>query len=186
MDAGLAKTLNSSVGTSTLKSLDTILKTDNTTIANNAADRLFNSLKNSSKLVGSDDVLFAYSGGWTFTNGDSDTDFGRNYDYYKTNSFIQIGSSGAVTFKTTQLGMDATNGTMPVQLRVYDSSGATVGNIVTEIPQGVSAEVSVSVNVTANAKYKVAIAFYNGGNAHTNLTVCGKTIILAPTVTMTS
>ena len=84
MDAGLAKLMNSSVGTSALKALDTILKTDNTTIANNAADRLFNSFKNSAKLVGSDEVMYNYTGTWTSDYGDNvQGGFGEN-DYVYT------------------------------------------------------------------------------------------------------
>ena len=187
MDAGLAKLLNSSVGTSTLKALDAILKTDNTTIANNAADRIFNNLKNSTKLVGSDDVLFAYNGSWTALSASSDAWYGSKYSGSATRSYLQFNTSGTVTLKTTQKGTDS-DGPQNYKYRVTDSAG----NVITEgsaaIAYESTAEISCNVNVTAGTKYKFEIVGHvdGGYNNEENLLVCGKTIMFAPSVTLTT
>ena len=173
MDAGLAKTLNSSVGTSALKALDTILKTDNTTIANNAVDRLFNNLVASSKLVGSDDVMYVYSGTWTSDNSKE----------YKTSYFIQFDKSGSVTIKTTQNASSFSMGDRA--LYVYDSNGTTIAQAGATLSEGMTVELSCSINVTAGSKYKFSVYDKNGYANH-NVRVCGKTIMFAPTITPTT
>lgn len=186
MDAGLAKVMNSSVGTSTLKALDAILKTDNTAIANNAADRLFNSLKNSAKLIGSDDVMFTYSGEWTYGSGSGNNPiFGSGFNHYLANSFVQFDTSGAVTIKTVQTGA-RTDAKHTFYLRVYDSSGNQITTTAGNLANGTTAEIKLDFNVTAGSKYKFAIGGYNVGSLSPNLNVCGKTVIFGATATITS
>ena len=183
MDAGLAKIMNSSVGSSALKALDTILKTDNTTIANNAADRIFNNLKNSTKLVGSDDVLFTYSGEWTRLKASESAWYGDSFDGYETTSYIQFNTSGTVSLKTTQTnGRD--DGTSDFKYRVYDSAGnVLVNKRIYDIASSSTVEFTIDINVTSGTKYKFAIVAESGASASTNLNVCGKTILFGPTIT---
>ena len=104
MSAIVAKVMNSTVGTSAVKALDTILKESDaanveklntymTTIANNAADRLYNKLKSDVRLVGSDEVLFKYNGTWSLTSNDR---------YLTTTQGVSFSHSGTVIAKTVQ------------------------------------------------------------------------------------
>jgi hypothetical protein len=181
MDAGLAKVMNSSVGTSAVKALDTLLKTDNTTIANNAADRLFNSLKNSAKLVGSDEVMFVYSGDWV-----DDNSFGGSFNGCRTSSFIQFDTSGTVVFKTIQTGNRTDGNKHTFNLRAYDASGNQIRNVRADLSNGTTAEIQLSMNVTAGAKYKIGIGCYNTGYPAQFLDVCGTMVLFSATATLSS
>ena len=180
MDAGLAKLMNSSVGTSALKALDTILKTDNTTIANNAADRLINSLKNSTKLVGSDEVLFSYEGQWTPTDEITGCANG-----YKSSSFIKFDTSGTVTIKTLQTG-GRSNNKEEYRIKAIDSSGNQIKFVSAELDYGATGYIELELNVTAGSKYKFVVANGNYSVVEPNLLVCGKTIMFAPAITLTT
>ena len=194
MDAGLAKVLNSSVGTSTLKALDTILKesdatnvtalkTQMTTSANAAADRLFNSLKSSAKLVGSDDVMFTYLGGWTYDS--SGNDFGSSFYAYKTNSFVQFDTSGTVIIKTVQSGQ-RNDSPHTFYMRAYDASGNQVKTVQANLLYNTTGEIKLSLNVTAGSKYRFVIGWYNYGNGSPNLDVCGTMVMFGATATLSS
>lgn len=186
MDAGLAKLMNSSVGTSALKALDTILKTDNTTIATNAADKLFNSFKNSAKLVGSDEVMYNYTGTWSYGYGNQvQGGFGESDYAYIANSFIKFDTSGTVIIKTLQTARSSTYvGTY--YLRVIDDKGVTIGTSSAYVPVDAEVEISYSLNVTAGAKYKIVLAGSSHNSPDDNFVVCGKTMLLGATVTLTS
>lgn len=164
MDAGLAKVMNSSVGTSALKALDTILKTDNTTIANNAADRLYNKLMNNVKLIGSDELMYHYKGTWTGT---------PQYKYSET--AITFDKSGTVVFKTRQLNLD-TSTTKYCYLAVNGGASGSnrivsTGNVY--VPSGATVELSLAVNVTAGTKYYVEIFGHGDFGVTGYVDVCG-------------
>lgn len=186
MSAILAKILNSTVGTSSLKALDTILKTDNTTIANNAADRLFNSLKNSAKLVGSDDVMFNYTGTWSRGYGDKlpDYGFGENDYLYVADSFIQFDTSGTVIIKTQQTHGSTSDQTY--YLIVVDANKNKIGEAREDVDSYANFELSYALNVTKGTKYKIVLVNDNGGYLTGNFEVCGKTMLLGATVTVTT
>lgn len=193
MDAGLAKVLNSSVGTSTLKALDTILKesdatnvtalkTQMTTSANAAADRLFNSLKSSAKLVGSDDVMFTYGGAWSWG---SETEFGSGFYHCSTNSFVLFDTSGTVIIKTVQSGQRS-DSPHTFYMRAYDASGNQVKTVQANLLYNTTGEIKLSLNVTAGSKYRFVIGWYNYGNGSPNLDVCGTMVIFGATATHSS
>lgn len=134
MSGMLAKVINSSVGTSSFKSLDEVLLSK-------------------IRLVGSDDVFFSYEGDWSNVN-----------DAYtkETTSYIVFDTDGTVNFKTffntySNTGDKAT----VVKLMVLNSSGSTIASVekgvVTKADEENAShyELSVPVNVTKGAKYKV-------------------------------
>ena len=196
MDAGLAKVLNSSVGTSTTKALDTILKesdatnvtalkTQMTTSANGGADRLFDKLKASSKVVGSEDVMFTYTGGWKSAFGDS-AKLGSGNEC-ETTSFILFDTSGTVKIKTRQIGKRSEN-LHQYKIGAYDASGTLIKTVEEHIPYNTTADITLSLNVTAGSKYKFIIYCYNANSTYPsqNLDVCGKTMMFGATASLSS
>ena len=195
MDAGLAKVVNSTVGTSTVKALDTILKesdttnvnalkTQMTTSGNAAADRLYDKLKASAKLVGSDDVMFTYTGEWTGASG-SNSEFGSAFNDYKTKSFISFDTTGTVVIKTRQQGKRS-DYPHTYYIRAYDASGNQVKTAEGSLPYNTTGDIMLSLNVTAGSKYKFVISGYNSGYPSQNLDVCGKIMIFGATATISS
>lgn len=164
MDAGLAKVLNSTIGTSAVKALDTLMKESDTanveklngymtTIANNAADRLYNKLKSEVRLVGSDEVLIRYTGGWTLSGSDR---------YLKTAKGVSFSHAGTVVAKTVQYAEK--NNT----LNVYkDSSFAQTSLIATEfnriVDGGGNVEICASFNVVPGTVYYFEVYCYDKG-----------------------
>ena len=173
MDAGLAKIMNSSVGTSAVKALDAILKTDNTAIANSAADRLYSLLKSELRLVGSDEVLHHYDGAWTQNRGNA-----------TTSKYLSFNTSGTVVLKTIQTNSDSEHSR---SIRVYEGSTTnptvTIDSVYVNMPQNSMAEISVAINVKPNTKYYVSV-FCTNANYYpqTNLDVCGKLVPFTGTV----
>ena len=178
MDAGLAKVMNSSVGSSALKALDTILKTDNTTIANNAADRLFNSLKNSVKLVASDETMFAYNGTWGHFNID-----GKEFTNKGTLQFMQFDKSGTVRFALVFTN-EHSSASYEQAIYVVDSSHKTIAksDLITVAPK-TTVLIWVDANVVAGGKYKCA--FENSSYLQV-LNVCATPVLFGATATLTS
>lgn len=184
MSAILAKILNSTVGTSSLKALDTILKADNTTIANNAADRLFNSLKSSSTLVGSDDVMFKYNGGWG-SKATGQAGFNSDITSKIASSFIQFGASGTVIIKC--LFRNASSYGQDCYIRVLNASGGVVDTVEHDVEEGATVEISMNLNVTAGTKYKLVLAGTGGTDrADGEPMICGKTMVLGATISLTT
>ena len=181
MSAIIAKLLNSTVGTSSIKALDTILKADNTTIANNAADRLYGFFNNNAKLVAADEVLYVYSGTW---NSSDTSIFGSGTSGHKTNSYMSFDKSGTVRFVFSH--SSTTGSETSAYLRVYDGSGSQVATVREAVKGNSSVEVSLNVNVTAGSKYKVAIGYSNSTGGSSNVRVCAKTIICPANVTLTT
>lgn len=164
MDAGLAKVVNSTMGTSNFKPLDKIFS-DN------------------AKLVGSDEVMFDYTGEWTEVK---DGGGGFNSSIYgtMTTSFIQFDKSGTVIIKTRQ--KNAGTSDMTYYIRVDDSNGNTVATGSYKVVQGATVDLLLSLNVTSGVRYKVAVGVYNSGNVARVFSVCGKTILFGATVTVTT
>jgi hypothetical protein len=181
MSAIIAKLLNSTVGTSSTKALDTILKTDNTTIANNAADRLYGLFNNNAKLVAADEILYVYSGTWS--SNDSSI-FGSQATGYKTLNYISFDKSGTVRLVFSHKNTSSSE--TSAYLRVYDGSGSQIATITEYVKANTSVEVSLDVNVTAGSKYKVAVGYSNSVGGSSNLRVCAKTIICPANVTLTT
>lgn len=161
MDAGLAKVLNSTVGTDEFKALDKVFS-DN------------------ARLVGSDDVMYHYDGEFTYDTPSL---------YWKgiiTSSYITFDKSGSVKIKTTQRGRRSD---YPHTYDVYfiNEAGATLVSVSQSIVYDGIAEISLSANVTAGAKYKVRINCYDAGDSPSpDIDVCGKIILFGANVTKTS
>lgn len=190
-DAIVAKVMNSTVGSNSLKSLDTILKEHMTTVGNNSADRLFNSLKSSTKLVGSDDVLYTYTGDWAYVDyNQNGTWMPSGFVGYETSSYIKVDTSGTIVFRTIQRSdlTDDYNATEEFRYAVIDGSGNIISKADQSIvlPHQTTVEIKMSANVTAGNKYKIAIARKGGNYPDRKVDICGKTIILAPSVTVTT
>ena len=186
MDAGLAKVLNSTIGTSAVKALDTLMKESDTanveklngymtTIANNAADRLYNKLKADVKLVGSDEVILHYDGGWKE---------GSNAKYRVTTQGVSFSHNGAIIAKTFQ--SNSGSGEKNYRLNAYAGSatGATIaasGNV--SVPSGQSVEISIAFNVAVGTKYYIELYSSDTAPADT-VDFCGTLVQFSPTATM--
>jgi hypothetical protein len=181
MSAIVAKVMNSSVGTSSVKPLDTILKTDNTAIANNAADRLYGLFNNNAKLVAADEILYVYSGTWS---GNDSSIFGNQVSGYKTASYISFDKSGTIRLVFSHKSTASTD--TSTYLRVYDGSGSQIATITESTKANSSVEVSLDVNVTAGSKYKVAVGYSNSTGGSPNVRVGAKTLICPANVTLTT
>lgn len=186
MSAIVAKVMNSTVGTSTVKALDTILKESDaanveklntymTTIANNAADRLYNKLKSDVRLVGSDEVIFHYTGGWKDKANDN---------YVLTTNGVSFSHSGTVIAKTLQYGTEDYG--FEYEMTVYEDSSdgtniAESGRIF--IPEKQTAEISIAFNVTAGKKYYIEL-YCDDGNHNLYVDFCGSLEQFSPTATL--
>lgn len=184
MSAIVAKVMNSTVGTSTVKALDTILKESDaanveklntymTTIANNAADRLYNKLKSDVRLVGSDEVLLRYTGGWNLTGNDR---------YLKTAKGVSFSHAGTVVAKTVQYSVR--NNT----LNVYNSSDFQSANLIASgqnriVSGGGDVEICVSFNVVPGTVYYFEIYCYDKGMEE-SLDLCATPYPFAATATI--
>lgn len=168
MSALLAKVLNSSVGTSTLKPLDKLLET----VANNAADKLFNSLKNSVTVISSDETMLSYNGAWENAAASG------SFIGYQTTNYIKFDCNGVVRLKTVQKG-NRTDYNHTYDIYVYDETGATVATTSMGIAYGATAEISVDFNVSSSKKYKVKIMCYNTGSPTKNITFNGRPILFS-------
>ena len=176
MDAGLAKVMNSSVGTSTLKALDAILKTDNTAIANNAADKLYNLFKSNVKLVGSDNVMFSYSGTWA--NRQYDTSIGT---LYCTSNLITFDTSGTVRFMLPIKRGSAAS----MYMYIFDESDVVVGKLTAiDVKADTPIIATLDVNVSTGKKYRLGVggASFNPSGLYIGAT----TILFGATATLTS
>ena len=182
MDAGLAKVMNSTVGTSAVKALDTIIKESDTanveklntymtTIANNAADRLYNKLKADVRLVGSDEVLGKYDGTWEESN---------NRAAWTTKAVV-FSHGGTVIAKTVQRSTDGHS------LYVYKGANINTSLIGTathsKVTDSYDIELSTSFNVEAGQVYCFKIES-NGTTPRQNLEFCATPYSLSPTVTI--
>lgn len=176
----LAKILNSTVGSGAITPLDTLLGT----IANNAADRLYTKLKADVKLVGSEDVLYSYTGGWT--------DYGINssgkwtgYEYEKrTSNYMSFSAGGSVT-----ITVNVSNSTPSSQfhhIEVQNSSGTKVAEYDFSIAASSSAVVSLSVNVATGDKYKLTVARNNGTPSISYMNVCATPVLFGVTTTLST
>lgn len=147
MSALLAKVLNSSVGTSTITALDKLLEV----VANNAADRVVNSLKSSVKIIASDETLLSYSGEWQ-------SDYSSSTAYYITKNYVKFDCDGVVRVKTVQSGGTINSSPYQYTIKVTDSSGTEVGSSPTvSLSTSANAEIYIDVNVKAGVGYKVSI-----------------------------
>lgn len=187
-EAIVAKVMNSTVGTSTLKPLDTLIKESDaanveklntymTTIANNAADRLYNKLKADVKLVGSDEVILHYSGGWKD---------GSNTKYRVTTQGVSFSHNGAVIAKTFQSNSSSEGKNYRINVYAGSSSGTPInasGNVY--IPSEQAAEISVAFNVAVGTKYYVEL--YSSDTAPSDtVDFCGTLVQFSPTATIAS
>ena len=169
MDAGLAKVLNSTIGTTNFKSLNKIFE-------------------DGVRLVASEDVMYKYDGAFTTSK--------PAYADWRTtaNSYITFDKPGTVYIKTEQyLYADATN-TKPgaVKIMVLNESGV----VITETPDYVGTKVDGTVsiylemNVVPGTKYKISLGCNNGENFGAyptgNFSVCGKTVLFGANVTKVS
>lgn len=183
MSAIIAKLMNSTVGTSSTKALDAILKTDNTAIANNAADRLYNAINNSVKLVGSDETILAYDGGWaTYTPSNS------KFSGRQTSSYMTFGKSGVVRFKTVQKG-SRSDATHTFYLIICNSSGTEIGRTEVSLGMDAVAEISCEINVTAGTKYQVKLECYNtstSGTLSAKVSACATPVVFGVTASVTT
>lgn len=190
MSAIVAKVMNSTVGTSTVKPLDTILKESDaanveklntymTTIANNAADRLYNKLKSDVRLVGSDEVILRYDGTWSAsTNG----------AYQRTSQGVTFSHNGTVVAKTLQSCPGNTDDVYTFSIAVYkeSTSGARyVQSPEVSIPVGQFAEISIAFNVTVGTKYYIEI-YSSENDANRNVDFCASFSQFSPTATIAS
>lgn len=170
MSGMLAKVINSSVGTSDFKSLD---------------EQLLSKVR----LVGSDDVFFAYDGGWT--------DSADSYTRYTT-SYIKFDTEGTVNFKvffsryTTTTGVDKKTN---ITLTVKDGNGTVVAEAVTSVQMTDNAaydndyELSVAVNVTKGSKFRIQTDSSNDSSylkAPTVLAVCATPMFSTGKCTLTT
>ena len=187
MSAIVAKVMNSTVGTSTVKALDTILKESDaanveklntymTTIANNAADRLYNKLKTDVKLVGSDEVIYHYSGTWKLLSNES---------YLQTTQGVSFSHNGTVKLKTVQC--NESSGSNKYEISVYKDSTSNSRyaqtGIVT-VPAYQTVEMSLSFNVTAGTKYYIEIYSNLDDGQTRDLDFCGSLSQFSPTATL--
>jgi hypothetical protein len=161
MDAGLAKVLNSTVGTSTLKALDQIF---------------FDNVK----LIASDEVLYKYSGGWTnkqITTADRGND--------STENPIIFDTSGTVIFKTVVENYNGT-GSTSISITVKDSAGNTKGSasgtvvMTSESSKKVEYEISCIVNVTAGETFTVHTTSSDpyAKTAPRNVYICARPVLM--------
>ena len=182
MDAGLAKVLNSTIGTSAVKALDTLMKESDTanveklngymtTIANNAADRLYNKLKADVKLVGSDEVLGKYDGTW----GES------NNRVVWTTKAVVFSHGGTVIAKTIQKSTDGHNISVYKGASVSTNAIATASH--TKVTESYDVELSTSFNVDAGQVYCFRIES-NGTTPKQILEFCATPYSLGSTVTI--
>lgn len=177
MDAGLAKVLNSTVGTSDLKSLDKIFE-------------------DSMRLIGSEDVMYVYTGTFTET---AQEEYVLNT--LIANQYITFDTPGTVRIKTEQMLYPNTDAnasagcSTQISLSVLNESGNVITSIST--PTGgttaVLTELYVDINVVPGEKYKIKIggrAFWNDGAwkkyMRKTFSVCGKTIFFGAKVTATN
>lgn len=165
MDAGLAKVINSTIGTGNFKPLDKVF-----------ADNI--------KLVASEEVMYTYDGTFTFKSQDS-----YNHGAITADKYITINTPGAVYIKTTQTVYKAgSNGTpTSVQLQVLDESGSIINSDSAggTSSDGTIVEIFVPINVVSGKKYKIKMTAAGGNNSTPayNFSVCGKTVFFGATVT---
>lgn len=181
MDAGLAKVINSTVGTSGLKSLDKIF-TD------------------SIRLVGSEDVMYVYDG--TFTKRTQEESI---LNTLTADKYITFDTPGAVRIKTDQIiyansDANATDGKpVRIKLSVLDENGAVIASVESEYiaVNMVAITLWLDLNVVPGKKYKVKIGgravgqLVGGGEIWSqymskSFSVCGKTMFFAAKVTTTT
>ena len=169
MDAGLAKALNSSIGTSDFKSLDKIFE-------------------DGMRLVASEDVIYKYDGAFT-------TRYAGYGDWRTTaDSYITFDKPGTVYIKTEQYLYASGETSKPgsAKIMVLNESG----DVIAEMPDNVMPKVDGTVtiymemNVVPGTKYRVALKCSNGENWGAylagNFSVCGKTVLFGANVTKVS
>ena len=170
MSGMLAKVINSSVGTSSFKSLDEVLLSK-------------------VRLVGSDDAFFAYNGAWT-----NNTDAYTKY----TSSYITFDISGTVNFKvffSTYTSAGGADKRTDMSITVKDSAGTTIAETETTVwttdnaADNTEYELAVAVNVTAGTKYRIQTKSSNSStyvNAPTELVVCATPVFSTGKCTLTT
>ena len=144
MDAGLAKVLNSTVGTSTMKSLDKVLL-DNV------------------KLIGSDEVLLVYDGGWTYQAIE-----GTGYNI--SSKKIEFQAEGSVIFKG--LIKNITNGTNTWSMSVRNTNQGVLDIETVTIPGQTQVELSFPLNVTKGQQVTIWFSGTNMGMDNVTVTAC--------------
>lgn len=177
MDAGLAKVLNSTVGTSNIKSLDKIF-----------SDNI--------RLVGSEDVMYVYDGTFKATLQE---EYAANT--LTSNQYITFDTPGAVRIKTEQTlytNSDANaSAGKPVEITLFvlNQSGTVIASAKTGYisVSGTVVELWVDINVIPGEKYKIKISGRAFGEEATwtqymskNFAVCGKTLFFGAKVTATT
>ena len=177
MSAILAKILNSTVGSSTITPLDTLLGT----VANNAADRLYTKLKADVKLVGSEEVLYNYTGGWTSYNVNSTGKWLGFDNERRMNKYISFSSSGTVVLKPTIVNSNSASTSYLVEVR--NSSGTAVFSQYFALVANTTAAISVPINVVAGTKYMMAIGSNSNISNVTNLNACATPVQFGVTTT---
>lgn len=188
MSAILAKILNSTVGSSTITPLDTLLGT----VANNAADRLYTKLKADVKLVGSDDVLYTYTGGYThysdYSGNKGDSWMGAAFEC-RMSSYISFSASGTVTVK---LSVRNTQGaSMSSRLQVRNSSGVIIYDDYFSCSGNSATTFSFDMNVTAGTKYMIGYANDSGAASSSyvkpvTLDICATPVLFGATTTLST
>ena len=176
MDAGLAKILNSTVGTNNIKSLDKIF-TD------------------SIRLVGSEDVMYVYDGAFT-------SRYQAEYlvNTLTANQYITFDTPGAVRLKTEQIiyaNSDANAGEgkpVKIGLQVLNESGTVIASAETAYTSTsmVAIELWVDLNVVPGTKYKLRLTSRSFGEStwasymSKKVSVCGKAVLFGAKVTPTA
>lgn len=167
MSGMLAKVLNSTVGTSSFKSLDEVLPS-----------KIYDKFKADVGLVGSEKVLYTYGGAWTaLENSDS-------YRRQQASTKIKFGCGGVVLFKTVQ-ALKTSQG--EIRIEIKNNAGTVLKSATYTLPASTSdlteVELSCPFNVTAGTEYTVLLLKY-GSNPTTNFHVCAEPVMFCPTVTL--
>jgi hypothetical protein len=166
MSGMLAKVMNSTVGTSNFKSLD---------------EAVYNRFKNDVRLVGAEEVLFSYDGGWTELSDIPTT----SYRGYITTKSIKFSHSGTVIFKTTQPHPESSTVTYVITIR--DSSGNNLKQISNEVEgsgEAYDLDITMAFNVTAGTPYKIILSRTSTKPKNQDLKICAVPVLIGSDVTL--
>lgn len=171
MDAGLAKVINSTVGTGNFKSLDKVLF-------------------DGARLVASEDVMYEYDK--TFTKKEVSTNSEGAGTPAKgvltADKYITFDMAGTVYIKTQQTIYSTASANKParVVLSVLNESGTVITSVDTGETELTSAVMTMflELNVTPGTKYKIKMEGYRYYQAYPiqKFSVCGKPVLFGATV----
>lgn len=174
MDAGLAKVINSTVGTGNFKSFDKLLF-------------------DSARLVASEDVMYEYDETFTLkeVNTNQEGAGTPSKGVITADKYITFDMAGTVYIKTQQTIYNTASANKPsrVVLSVLNESGNVITSLDTGGTELTSTKVTMflELNVVPGAKYKIKMEGYNfyQGYPKQKFSVCGKPVLFAAKVTTT-